>query len=100
MLLSDAEVVFGVIKLPIANKIIALLIFIIISVLFSVFGFAYLKKAKRYYKQKNKLENETFDEEVKDEIWQRTCPKCGKTHDIDYPKCPYCKFDYNNNNKQ
>ena len=100
LLLSDAEVVFGVIKLPIANKIIALLIFIIISVLFSVFGFAYLKKAKRYYKQKNKLENETFDEEVKDEIRQRTCPKCGKTHDIDYPKCPYCKFDYNNNNKQ
>ncbi len=25
---------------------------------------------------------------------QRTCPKCGHTHDFDYPKCPHCKFDY------
>ena len=22
------------------------------------------------------------------------CPKCGKMHDFDYPKCPYCKYDY------
>ena len=23
-----------------------------------------------------------------------TCPKCGKSHDIDYPKCPNCKYNY------
>ena len=28
-------------------------------------------------------------------IAQKTCPKCGRTHDIDYPKCPSCKYDYN-----
>lgn len=28
------------------------------------------------------------------EIAQKTCPNCGKTHDIDYPKCPYCKHIY------
>lgn len=22
------------------------------------------------------------------------CPNCGKTHDKDYPKCPFCKYDY------
>ena len=22
------------------------------------------------------------------------CPKCGKNHDIDFPKCPYCKRQY------
>lgn len=27
-------------------------------------------------------------------IAQKKCPVCGKTHDIDYPKCPFCKFDY------
>lgn len=21
---------------------------------------------------------------------QKKCPKCGKSHDFDYPKCPYC----------
>ena len=26
---------------------------------------------------------------------QRRCPKCGKQHDFDYPKCPFCKYDYN-----
>ena len=25
---------------------------------------------------------------------QRTCPNCGRTHDFDFPKCPFCKYDY------
>lgn len=25
---------------------------------------------------------------------QKQCPKCGKQHDFDYPKCPFCKYDY------
>ena len=24
----------------------------------------------------------------------KTCPNCGKIHDFDYPKCPYCGFHY------
>ena len=28
-------------------------------------------------------------------IAQTRCPKCGNIHDIDYPKCPFCKYDYN-----
>ena len=31
---------------------------------------------------------------VDDTLPQKTCPKCGKTHDFDYPKCPYCGYDY------
>ena len=22
------------------------------------------------------------------------CPSCGKKHDLDFPKCPYCKHNY------
>jgi len=29
-----------------------------------------------------------------DELPQKTCPKCGSVHDIDYPKCPRCKYEY------
>lgn len=25
---------------------------------------------------------------------QKKCPRCGMTHDFDYPKCPGCNFDY------
>lgn len=25
---------------------------------------------------------------------QKQCPNCGKTHDFDDPKCPFCKYDY------
>ncbi len=25
---------------------------------------------------------------------QKQCPNCGETHDFDYPKCPYCNYDY------
>ena len=28
------------------------------------------------------------------DIPQKTCPKCGETHDFDYPKCPYCNHNY------
>ncbi len=27
-------------------------------------------------------------------IAQQKCPACGKSHDMDYPKCPFCKHDY------
>ena len=27
-------------------------------------------------------------------IPQVTCPKCGHTHDFDYPSCPFCKHQY------
>ncbi len=30
-----------------------------------------------------------------EDLLQRKCPKCGKTHDFDYPKCPYCYHEYN-----
>ncbi len=25
---------------------------------------------------------------------QKKCPKCGVSHDFDFPKCPDCGFDY------
>ena len=28
------------------------------------------------------------------DIPQKQCPRCGESHDFDYPKCPYCKLDY------
>lgn len=28
----------------------------------------------------------------KDGIPQIRCPACGRTHDFDYPKCPYCGY--------
>ncbi len=28
------------------------------------------------------------------QIAQKRCPVCGKMHDIDYPKCPFCKHTY------
>ena len=92
---SDINVHSSVlIESPLANKIIASIIMLVISLFFLLLGFGYLKKAKKFYKEKATLQNEQIDETLKDEMWQRTCPKCGETHDIDYPKCPKCNFDY------
>lgn len=33
-------------------------------------------------------------ESVAEEIAQTHCPKCGKKHDCDYPKCPFCGHKY------
>jgi len=29
-----------------------------------------------------------------DGVPQVQCPRCGRHHDFDYPKCVYCDFDY------
>ncbi len=28
------------------------------------------------------------------DIAQTQCPQCGKKHDCDYPKCPFCGYKY------
>ena len=84
----------GAIESPLLNKIIAVSIVFGVSLFFFIFGISYIKLTKRYFKEKREFENEPIDETVKDEIEKRTCPNCGKTHDIDYPKCPNCKFNY------
>lgn len=32
-----------------------------------------------------------------EQIAQVECPQCGKSHDMDYPKCPFCSYDYREN---
>ncbi len=92
---SDVNITsMGLIESAVGNKIVVLIIMIGVSLFFLLLGFAYLKKAKKYYKEKTALENEEIVESGENQIWQRTCPNCGKTHDIDYPKCPNCKFKY------
>lgn len=84
----------GLIESPVANKIIVLIIMLGIALFFLFLAFGYLRKSKKYYKGKRVFEKERDDEIGEDEIWQRTCPKCGKSHDFDYPKCPNCKYNY------
>lgn len=31
---------------------------------------------------------------MEEELPQKKCPSCGMQHDFDYPKCPFCKYDY------
>ena len=38
--------------------------------------------------------NEGIDAVSKDGMPQKKCPTCGREHDFDFPKCPYCKHDY------
>jgi len=42
-----------------------------------------------------KLEFFVADSEEEDALPQKKCPSCGKMHDFDYPKCPFCKHNYN-----
>ena len=95
LLFSDAEVAsIGFVESDTANKVIASVIMLTISLLSLLLGFGYLKKTKRYYKQKKALRSADTVESGTGSICQRTCPKCGISHDIDYPKCPNCKHNY------
>ena len=87
----------GFIESPLRNKILVLTFFAVLSLLCFILGFVYLKKAKKFYKQKKEMNSEPVDETIQDKIWQRTCPDCGKSHDLDYPKCPNCGHNYLDN---
>ncbi len=39
---------------------------------------------------------EKFEAEEEGQIAQKKCPSCQCLHDMDYPKCPYCGYDYRN----
>ena len=41
---------------------------------------------------------QTGSRKSENEIPQKKCPKCGKMHDFDYPKCPFCKYNYYSDN--
>ncbi len=42
--------------------------------------------------QCGKLEFYLADEEESG-LPQKQCPRCGKWHDFDYPRCPFCRYD-------
>ena len=41
-----------------------------------------------------KLEFFRADEETESGLPQVKCPSCGRSHDFDYPKCPFCGHRY------
>ena len=100
---DDASFVSGgLIESALANEIIGFVILTAFSIFLFIIGLGYLRKGKRYYKMKSEMENEAAAEMAEDEDFeevdyedrQRLCPECNRYHDIDYPKCPYCKYDY------
>lgn len=80
-----------------SNFIIASTAFAILFLLTIFFAIRYLQRAKKkkflesqYKNEDDLIESDTYDNRIK----QRVCPECGREHDIDYPKCPYCKHSY------
>jgi len=82
------------IKPAITGKLAVAIVFLGLTSFCVLLGFRYVKKAKKYYKEKAALKNQPIDDSVEDKIWQRTCPNCNKQHDVDYPKCPFCNYNY------
>ena len=94
LLLSDIAVKPEIFGSQIASKIFVFLIMFVISLFFLFYSIGLFKRLKIYNRQKRELENYPLDEIIKDKLEQRTCPKCGHVHDIDYPKCPKCGFSF------
>ncbi len=84
----------GLIDSPEVNKWIGSGILVLASGLFLFFGFAYLRKARKYRKAKTALDNEPVEEREEEPVWQLTCPRCGCSHDVEYTKCPNCGYTY------
>ena len=81
---------------PLFNFIVISVVFLSFTFVCIRFGIIYLKKAKVYRFRKKQFEKLDSSDHISGEnqIAQRICPECGKKHDIDYPKCPYCKHSY------
>ena len=73
-------------------------IFIILGIIFYAILYFIIKAAVRNGILEARNTDKTPYNPYSDEsrIAQKTCPSCNKEHDCDFPKCPYCKFDYSN----
>lgn len=94
LLLGDIRISPELFGSQTASKIIAFVIMLLISCFYLLYAIALCKRAKIYYCKKREFENCPVDETVEDKIKQRTCPRCGDIHDIDYPQCPKCRFKF------
>ena len=88
------DIILGTVPRSMAKKVIDSVGILAIALFFLWIGIYYLKKARTYYQEKREFESQPMDETVEDQILQRICPGCGHSHDVDYPKCPDCKYDY------
>ena len=54
---------------------------------------AALRQQIEEFNSQDSLAQEALDEMdgQPDELPQVVCPNCGKSYDLDYPRCPYCK---------
>lgn len=41
-----------------------------------------------------RLEFFSAEDDQNEDLPQTTCPHCGRSHDFDYPKCPFCGYSY------
>lgn len=97
ILASGEDILQKIFSSDIANKIFYTLVFLAIEAFFVRLSIVYSKKAASYFRKKREIEadesiDDGYDAQLK--LMKRTCPNCGKLHDIDYPKCPYCKYNY------
>ena len=88
------DIILETVSRSMGKKIIDSVGILAIALFFLWMGVYYLKKARTYHREKREFESQPSDETVEDEILQRICPGCGHSHDVDYPKCPDCKYDY------
>lgn len=71
-----------------------ILLFIIGAILCYIILYCIIKYAvKNAVIEAHKVINNIV-EDVNDSngIAKVTCPNCGKHHDMDYPKCPHCRY--------
>ena len=56
----------------------------------------YFKKAKRQREAKKQFELSDVNDggEEDGQMVSVICPECGEHHDMDFPKCPFCKHSY------
>ena len=68
-----------------------IILFMILSAIPFVILYFIIKAAVRNgILEARRIENAPLSANPLDRIAQIPCPSCGKKHDMDYPKCPYC----------
>lgn len=82
-----------------SSDFIALSVIFVLSIVFAIFfGIRFFQQGKKKRVQKSQYHNEEVIGRnlYGNRLSQRNCSACGREHDTDYPKCPYCNHIYTN----
>jgi uncharacterized paraquat-inducible protein A len=90
-LIGNFLILFWALSAGIAQFVIPFMLFFLIAIMSIALG-DLMQRAEILESLLGYAPPQETEKTPENRIMQITCPRCGKQHDLDDPKCPFCRY--------